>query len=176
MNTFQILPDRLALLDAMPKNSVCAEIGVQTARYSLEIKRRTQPQCLYLVDPWAPEPSAMGLPQPIGNALYNGIVQHFKNDNSVKICRQTSDTFFAQHPHPFLDWLYVDGDHSYPASLADFQHATTALKSGGILCSHDFNLFPVKRAIFETINTRLFAVRYMTNEPFFQSIALQKLA
>lgn len=38
---------------------------------------------------------------------------------------------------PPLDFLFIDGDHTYPAVLQDFTDWTPLLKTGGILAIHD---------------------------------------
>ena len=36
-----------------------------------------------------------------------------------------------------LDFLFIDGDHTYPSVLQDFQQWTPVIKVGGILAMHD---------------------------------------
>jgi len=36
----------------MPKNSICAEIGVNRGNFSKSILKIVQPKKLYLIDPW----------------------------------------------------------------------------------------------------------------------------
>lgn len=38
---------------------------------------------------------------------------------------------------PPLDFLFIDGDHTYPAVLQDYNDWTPLLKTGGILAIHD---------------------------------------
>jgi len=44
---------RQFLLEMMPKNSMCVEIGVQRAFFSSEILKIVKPKKLFLIDPWA---------------------------------------------------------------------------------------------------------------------------
>ena len=50
------LPDRLALLDRLPRGGVVAEIGVQHGDFAAEILRRSQPRLLVLIDGWRHRP------------------------------------------------------------------------------------------------------------------------
>ena len=50
---------RKFLLEMMPKNSVCAEIGVNQGQFSKEILEVVQPKKLHLIDPWAGEDHAV---------------------------------------------------------------------------------------------------------------------
>ena len=36
-----------------------------------------------------------------------------------------------------LDWIYIDGDHSYEAVKADLKAAMQAVKRGGFICGDD---------------------------------------
>lgn len=48
---------------------------------------------------------------------------------------------------PF-DFIFVDGDHSYDATLADCEAYYPLLKKGGIFCGHDYQtLEDVKRSV-----------------------------
>ena len=40
--------------------------------------------------------------------------------------------------HPFLDWIYVDGDHSYTGAYTDLCNALKAVKSGGLIIGDDY--------------------------------------
>ncbi|MCS4117578.1 class I SAM-dependent methyltransferase [Salinibacter ruber] len=60
-------PRRSFLLEKMPKNAVCAEIGVWEGKFSDMILRRTNPSKLYLIDPWEFQPD-------FPNRMYGGKV------------------------------------------------------------------------------------------------------
>jgi hypothetical protein len=48
-----VLPNRNALLEALPKGGIAAEAGVADGDFSANILRLAQPQKLYLIDTWA---------------------------------------------------------------------------------------------------------------------------
>lgn len=61
-------------------------------------------------------------------------------EESVKAASNFSDEDF--------DFIFVDGDHSYEATLADCEAYYPKLKKGGIFCGHDYQtLENVKRAV-----------------------------
>lgn len=48
-----------------------------------------------------------------------------------------------------IDIIFVDGDHSYEGVKADLAAWTPKMKSGGIMCGHDFWASTVKQAVFD---------------------------
>ena len=46
-----------------------------------------------------------------------------------------------------LDYIFIDGDHSYAAVARDLRKYWAKVKSGGIFAGHDWNLPPVKAAV-----------------------------
>ena len=48
-----------------------------------------------------------------------------------------------------LDVVFLDGDHSYEAVCDDIKLWVPHIKSGGILCGHDYRFTPVQRAVKE---------------------------
>jgi predicted O-methyltransferase YrrM len=58
-----------------------------------------------------------------------------------------------------IDFIFIDGDHSYAACKADIEAWTPFVKKGGVIAFHDFGSRAdgVTRAIFETIKANRFA-------------------
>jgi predicted O-methyltransferase YrrM len=58
-----------------------------------------------------------------------------------------------------IDFVFIDGDHSYDACRADIAAWTPFVKRGGVIAFHDFGSRAdgVTRAIFETIKSGRFA-------------------
>lgn len=58
-----------------------------------------------------------------------------------------------------VDFIFIDGDHSYAACQADIAAWTPYVKRGGVIAFHDFGSRAdgVTRAIFETIKAQRFA-------------------
>ena len=72
------------------------------------------------------------------------IIKGFSNDE--KIVNTFEDEFF--------NVIFIDGDHSYEVCLADLEKWWPKVKSGWILCGHDYceNQFGVKQAVDEFRN------------------------
>lgn len=55
-----------------------------------------------------------------------------------------------------VDFLWIDGDHSYKGCKADFENYSSFVKPGGLIGIHDYNLFSSIRQFVDTLpNTRL---------------------
>lgn len=71
---------------------------------------------------------------------------------------------------PEFDFIFVDGDHSYEATLADCEAYYPLLKKGGFFCGHDYSSIPdVKRAVdeFRKKNNITSPLNLSTNSTFF---------
>ena len=66
----------------------------------------------------------------------------------VKMLRLESVAAADKFKDESVDFIFVDGDHSYDATLADCKAYYSKLKKGGIFCGHDYQtLEDVKRSI-----------------------------
>lgn len=71
-----------------------------------------------------------------------------KYGKRVKMLREESVNAASKFKDESVDFIFVDGDHSYDATLADCEAYYPKLKKGGIFCGHDYqSLEDVKRAI-----------------------------
>lgn len=69
-----------------------------------------------------------------------------------------------------FDFIFVDGDHSYDATLADCEAYYPLLKKGGIFCGHDYqSLDSVKGAVdkFRESNKITAPINLTLNSSFF---------
>ena len=69
-----------------------------------------------------------------------------------------------------FDFIFVDGDHSYEATLADCEAYYPLLKKGGLFCGHDYQtLEEVHRAVdaFRDNNKIKAPINLTTNSAFF---------
>ena len=143
IQAFRSRPGRLYALLAAPRGSVCAEIGVWAGGFSARIVQLRKPRELHLIDPWRFVPSlpermyggAVASSQTDMDVLMASVVDRFADNASVKIHRCTSIEA-ARHFHDcYFDWIYLDGDHSYEAVLADLGAWFPKVKIGGnIVC------------------------------------------
>ncbi len=115
------------LLEMMPKNSVCAEIGVYRGELSEQILKYVKPKQLHLIDPW-------NLDQ-----HYQLVKKKFDGNPCVIIVREKSEIALESFSDNFFDWVYIDGDHSTEAVLKDLKLSLKKVKSGGYIAGDDIS-------------------------------------
>lgn len=69
--------------------------------------------------------------------------------DKVTFIYDTSTNFSKQILDDELDFIFIDGDHSYEATLADITNYWPKIKKGGIFAGHDINLNTVDAAVKE---------------------------
>ena len=179
-----ILPiSRNELLKYMPQQARVAEIGVASGEYSKCILDVTMPKVLHLIDPWKFQDREdykvddNNVDDDEQEGRFNNVKSKFVMEvlkGQVVIHRKYSveaaDAFEAKG----LDWVYVDGMHTYDAVLADLNAFNSILvKSGFFLCddftnhsvARDMN-FGVVEAIHEFTKSNDWHLIAMTNDMF----------
>lgn len=177
----RVLPTRLDLLDALPKGTVVAEVGVAGGEFSLQILRRCRPRRLHLIDRWQsgiPEYSEQALDllrERLSSAVAEGTV-HFNRGCSWEV--------LAAFPRRYFDWIYIDAAHDYDSVMKDLRAAHGCIADAGYICGHDYVLwsgvglsrFGVVEAVNEFCNRERYALKYITNQRNRHlSYALQRL-
>ena len=143
---FPLKPDyRHGLLKRLPKHARCAEIGVWKGDFSQRIMDYTDPERLYLVDPWsfqADKPNRRyggkhAKSQGDMDNIFLNVCRKFEDFSSVIIARETSHDFF-ENLKDDLDWVYIDGDHGYVSVQNDLIGAFKVLSKDGLVCGDDY--------------------------------------
>jgi len=158
------------LLNMLPKGSVGAEIGVWQGDFSAAILRIVKPTKLHLIDPWrraedADDPEHRRLyarSQAEMDAVHGGVVKRFRTQidaGVVVVHRARSVDAAVSLVDASLDWVYIDGDHSYEAVRSDLDLYSRKVRPGGFVAADDYaagGLFggAVKRAVDEAVAAR----------------------
>ena len=156
---FQMDP-RAELLKRMPKDSVCAEVGVWKGEFSKQILKRTSPQMLHLIDPWMFQPDfpkrkfggKRGEVQDDMDKIFGGVEARFGKLANVQIHRTFSEETLEGFEDGYLDWLYIDGNHAFEYVLKDLTMGFAKVRPGGFITGDDYTWgkkvgFPVERAV-----------------------------
>lgn len=134
---------REELLTLIPKNTIGAEIGVFEGEFSKLIIDTVQPKKFYMVDLFT---GSMVSGDKNGNNMktisldesYNRLIEQYKSNDKVDVFKGKSQDFFKEIEDNSLDFIYIDGDHSYEGAKVDLQNAFHKVKKGGLICGHDY--------------------------------------
>ncbi|MBX2852613.1 MAG: class I SAM-dependent methyltransferase [Phycisphaeraceae bacterium] len=118
-----------------------AEIGVAFGGHSEAILQNTGVEKLYAIDSYKHRPEyddPMNLPQPVFDRLFERTGERLsKFGEKVAQIRLDSVEAAAQINEP-LDFVYIDGDHSYAGIRADLEAWFPLVREGGIIAGHDY--------------------------------------
>jgi len=131
---------RDVLLKKLPKNSICAEIGVRTGKFSTQILEYTKPKKLYLIDTWSGGEVLTDevYTDEVAKQYYDEVKKKFANNEKVKIIKSRSLEASKLFSDSFFDWIYIDADHSYEGVKADLEAYFDKVKSGGFITGDDY--------------------------------------
>jgi predicted O-methyltransferase YrrM len=133
IKNLRVLPNRLNLLEVLPKQGIVAEIGVNKGAYSKEIIFRTAPKKLHLIDAWDTDRFHDGIQKLVENTFKDEI-----ESGVVEINRGYSTKVGSQFPDGYFDWIYLDTDHSYKLTKNELVLYADKMKPGGVIAGHDF--------------------------------------
>lgn len=143
--------DRQFMLDALPKHSIGAEIGVHKGNFSQRLLDNVKPTKLHLIDPWRFEKDPIytdslyggpkGGDQQTQDNLFAACVQRFQREitaNRIVVHRLDSVNASQHFVDGYFDWVYIDGNHQYDFVKADLLSYFPKLKVGGLLTGDDY--------------------------------------
>jgi len=78
--------------------------------------------------------------------VFDSICKRFPN---IKKNKAHSLEFVNSVPNNSLDFVYIDGDHSYAAVKKDIVAWIPKVKIGGVICGHDITWQTVRKALVE---------------------------
>ncbi len=126
----RLLVSREELLKTLPKNSICAEIGIFEGYFSEEILKCVQPKKLHLIEIHEPFMNeVMERLEPL--AQPGQITPHI--GNSYDLLEEFEDNYF--------DWIYIDGNHSYEYVKKELLVAKRKVKTDGLILLNDYLLY-----------------------------------
>lgn len=134
------------------KDIIGCEIGISEALNLCQILENCNNiKKMYAIDPYLPYQDWWGY---VSQDRLDTLKQHaFDNINSID---KMDIVEFLQLPSSkavnfihdnSLDFIFVDGDHSYEQSYEDFNLFYSKVKNGGIFAGHDYSLFGVNKSI-----------------------------
>jgi hypothetical protein len=174
---------RWQLISRLPRRAVGAEIGTWKGDFSAQALRRAAPARLYLIDPWEYRDEALyqnaffGDRTPGGqakmDAIHDGVCRRFRRAiaaGRVVVLRARSTA--AAEQLTGLDWVYIDGDHTYEAVKGDLHAFYDRVNPGGAIAGDDYRLVGwwedgVTRAVDEFVASKGLTLTVLGNQFLF---------
>lgn len=78
--------------------------------------------------------------------------ERLSNYKNVEFFYESSLDFHEKLEDYSLDFIFIDGNHSYETSLKDFKNYWSKVKIGGIFAGHDIGLSSIQRAINDSFD------------------------
>jgi SAM-dependent methyltransferase len=168
----RIVPSREETLSLMPQRGVCAEIGTQTGYFAKKIIENMHPQKLHIYD--------------IDFSAFD--IEYFRphiNSGIVELHEGDSSTLLSIAPDGYFDFIYIDGDHTYPGVAKDLEQARQKMKPDGWIMCNDYTVYSplegVKYGVYRAVNELClnhdFEIIYLGLHPWgYHDVALRKSA
>ena len=121
---------RERLVDLIVENQVEAyvEVGVLKGKLSMAIGQLPEVSEMWLIDPWVGQ-----------DQMYFDVVEAMVGcGENVRILRMRSEEVAPLFPDHSVDFVFIDGDHSYEAVSRDIRLWKTKVRPGGILAGDDY--------------------------------------
>jgi hypothetical protein len=143
---------RRKLISCLPRRGIGAEVGSWKGDFSAQILKRNKPELLYLIDPWAhrDDPGYEGAwyggrvtGQADMDAIHQSVLARFEKQvkrGKVVVLRKGSIEAAESLAGRPLDWVYIDGDHTYEAVKADLQAFRRLIRPGGVIAGDDYGV------------------------------------
>lgn len=137
------------------KNMIGVEIGVQYGFNSKNLLENLSIDKLYMIDPYSPyQINAALVSVEQQKHIYDSAVDLLKPFGSkAEFVRELSENAVDKIPDD-LDFVYIDGDHSYSSVKKDIGLYYPKVADGGVIGGHDFKVvnIGVMRAVTEFVD------------------------
>lgn len=128
----------LAELFGELKFNVGAEIGVRRGRYSMQLCKCNPDLKLYCIDPWAPYGNKYTIEKQ--DQIYAEAIENLKPYQAA-IVRKSSMDALPDFLDESLDFIFIDGDHTFDHVCPDIIFWSKKVRRGGIVACHDYYAF-----------------------------------
>lgn len=136
--------ERITLMESflkkMDKNSIAVEIGTDEGNFSEKILNANENITLYCIDPYISyDDYKDAINTKTGDELFKKTYNKLKSKygERVKFIRNFSSDKSTIENIPPIDFLYIDGNHSYKYVLEDLENYYPKVKNGGIIMGDD---------------------------------------
>lgn len=147
--------NRFEMLKGLPTGGTIAEIGTDKGLFASHILKTNAPSRLHLFD-----------------LDFRTLDEAVRSDARVSLHEGATPGTLAVLPDGGVDWIYVDGDHSYAGVVADAAAAATKVRPGGYLVFNDFahadpflGQYGVHRAVMEFVSAQRWPIVMFAYHP-----------
>jgi predicted O-methyltransferase YrrM len=133
------------------------EIGVSTGRFTLYLMEKIAGSHMTCIDPWteqAPREDVLLAETYTGwnheanfKRLTDIAAKHYPG--RIRIIRDFSSKVADQIEDGSLDFVFIDGDHTYEGAKGDILAYGPKVRRGGLISGHDINWPTVRQAVHE---------------------------
>jgi hypothetical protein len=120
-----------------------AEIGVAFAPNAKQILDTWHGEAIYLIDPYIEfskeeyvDPSRVTGWEECWEYAHEMLLEHKDRCIWLRVTSDEAQKILSRSPQ--LDFVYIDGNHHQPQIGRDLENYWPLVKSGGILCGHDY--------------------------------------
>lgn len=148
------------------KDLTIAEIGVFQGESTLAIMNYCHVKKIYLIDPFDKDVADSfnptdGTNVKITNSLFEETNSKLTNFlDKIVYLKEISDTAFEKIPDNELDFIFIDGCHTYECVYKDLINYYPKVKKGGIIAGDDFSNKFTGFGIIEAVNDVLPTLGY----------------
>jgi len=146
---------RFELIRGLPTGGDVGEVGTDRGHFARHILKTAAPRRLHLFD-----------------LEFASLEPDVASDPRVTLHLGASPGTLSALADASMDWIYIDGDHSYAGAAADARVAATKVKPGGYLVFNDFahadpflGRYGVHRAVMEFATTARWPMAMFAYEP-----------
>jgi len=154
-------------INNLGKDLIGLELGVWTGEnFCYLLQSCPNIKTLYGIDPYKPYMDWNRMIDEefitnVKNTAFDNIYNHTGElQNKVHFFEDYADNVLNSIPDNSLDFIFIDGDHSYEYAKNDITKWWSKVKVGGLFSGHDFSLPGVTKALKEFREENNIATRY----------------
>ncbi len=144
------------------KEIVVIEIGVFKGENAQDVLSNLNVKKIFLIDPYLKygDYKSDGSCEEVLAAKVKAHNLLNEYSSKIKWIEDYSEKAVHRFKNDSLDFVYVDGNHTYPYVKGDLKLYWDKVKVGGILAGHDIQLFNVSKALLEFANKNKLDVHF----------------
>ncbi len=169
------------VLQQLKKGGRGVEIGVCMGWSASFLLGALNPTEFFLIDPFSQDSfekvwkTEKMVDKP--STAYDFVIERFApyiEKGIVKVCREFSYDIVNKFEYASLDWVYVDGDHTYHGTKTDLDLYFPKIKMGGFLLGDDYD--HIEHSCYGTWDVKGAVTDFISENPTAQLVALYECA